>query len=105
MKAHIESFNEKKRKYEDRLIMRTIKIACIVLAEEFGFGKKRLCRFLGGMTKKGDYLLKNPEQWVRMDDYLIDKLKIKDMFDRENLDERENSAQYNRKKMRNGRRF
>ena len=105
MKAHIKTVAEKNSEYINRVIMRTIKIACIVLAEEFDFGEKRLCKFLSGMTKKGDYLLNNPEQWVRMDDYLIDKLKLGDMFDREELDERENSAQYNRKKMRNGRRF
>lgn len=105
MKAHIKNVAEKNSEYVNRVIMRTIKIACTVLAEKFDWGEVRLGRFLDGMTEKSDYLLENPEQWVRMDDYLIDKLKLGDMFDREELDERENSAQYNRKKMRNGKRF
>lgn len=105
MKAHIKTVAEKNSEYINRVIMRTIKIACVVLAEEFDFGEVRLGRFLDGMTEKSDYLLENPEQWVRIDDYLIDKMKLGEAFDRENLDERENSAQYNRKKMRNGKRF
>lgn len=100
MKAHIPNIQEKADKYEQELIMRTLKIACIVLAEEYGFGQQRLERFCCQMCDKGAYLGKNPEQWIRIDEYLIDRCNLDTIFNREDLDERENAARAIRKRYR-----
>ena len=100
MKARIQSDKEKIIQYENKLIMRTLKMACIVLAEEYGFGQQRIERFCCQMCNKGTYLIENPEQWVRIDEYLIDKCKLNAIFERENLDERESAARAIRKRYR-----
>ena len=101
MKAHIKSVEEKKVERLKKEIARTLKVACVVLAEDFDFGEKRLARFLNGMSEKSDWLLENPEQWIKVDDYLIDRMKLDGEFLREDLEEREVSANYNRKMARN----
>lgn len=103
MKAHIETKEEKNIKALKKEIARMLKVACVVLAEDFDFGKQRLCKFLNGMSEKSDWLLENPEQWIKVDDYLIEKMKLDGEFLREDLEEREVSANYNRKMARNKR--
>lgn len=100
MKAHIKTADEQRVKDEEGLIMRTLKMACIVLSENYGFGQKRLEQFCCLMCDKGGYLSKNPEQWVRIDEYLIEKYQLGAIFEYEDLDEREKAARITRKRYR-----
>lgn len=100
MKAHIKTRDEKIVEYENDLIMRTLKIACITLREEFGFGQQRLEKFCCKMCEAGSDLSKNPHKWYHIDKKLIEDYGLKEVFKPEDLDEREMSAREIRKKYR-----
>lgn len=64
---------------------RTIKLCCVVLNKHFGFGKKRILRFIDAM---GTFTLErsdDPVYWKHIDDRLIDEIKLD--FERENYEE------------------
>lgn len=95
MKARIPTKGDALKEYTESIADRTLKMVCITLINEFGFGQDRLARFLGKFSDAGEELAKNPYEWVRIDEQLIDKRKLP--FKREDLDERELSARIARR--------
>ena len=71
---------------QNKAILRTVKMACIVLNEEFGFGAKRLSTFFEAMCQKGKAAVDNPEGWFLVDEKLH---KMGMELDDEDIDERE----------------
>lgn len=90
MKARLPSKGNILKEYTQGIADRTLKMACIALINEFGFGQDRLAKFLSKISELGEELSKNPYLWVRIDEQLIDKRKLP--FEHEDLDEREFSA-------------
>lgn len=71
---------------QNRAITRTVKMICVILNQDFGFGHKRLGRLLDELLKAGDMVFEKPENWYHIDE----KLKALGFdFDSEDLDERE----------------
>lgn len=75
---------------QDRAIFRTIKIACLILNEEFGFGAERIARFMAQVCEKGNLAVKNPEGWYHVDEKLK-KLGVE--FEDEDIEERVRHSQ------------
>ena len=71
-----------KERYE--MLMRFLKINCVVLHNEFNFGTQR-------MGKNANEVF-----WDRVDEIVIDKLKLP--FEREDYEERENAMRANARK-------
>jgi hypothetical protein len=71
---------------QHKAILRVVKVACIVLNEEFGFGSQRLAKFFEEMENRGKISAENPEGW-----YLVDeKLHTLGLnFNDEDIEERE----------------
>lgn len=64
---------------------RAIKMSCVILNKHFGFGKKRLLRFVLSM---GEFTLQrsnDPVYWKHIDDRLINEIGLD--FERENYEE------------------
>ena len=82
-----------KERYE--MLMRFLKINCVVLHNEFNFGTQRLEKFINSITSTMD---KNANEvfWDRVDETVIDKLKLP--FEREDYEERENAMRANARK-------
>lgn len=91
MKARLPSKGNILKEYTQGIADRTLKMACIALINEFGFGQDRLTKFLSKISEVGNELCENPHLWVRIDEQLIDKRKLP--FEREDLIERELSAE------------
>lgn len=71
---------------QNKAIYRTVKIACLILNEDFGFGAQRISKFFDEITKRGRQAIDNPEGWYRVDEKLK---KIGLVFDDEDIAERE----------------
>ena len=65
-----EATFEERQKEQNKAIVRTLKMACIVLHQEFGFGEKRLMKFADEMYKNGRMVVDKPEQWYYIDEKL-----------------------------------
>lgn len=90
MKAHIPASQKLSKKSRETVkeyienceqdhIRRLLKMACVTLHQDFGFGTQRLSKFLSGMTKLS--LDKDEILWEHMDKLIIDQMRIK--FERE----------------------
>lgn len=90
MKARLPTKGDVLKDYTEEIADRTLKMACIVLNNEFGFGQDRLAKFLVNLAELGEELSKNPHRWVHIDEELIDKRKLP--FKSEDLGERDLSA-------------
>lgn len=64
---------------------RTIKLACIILNKHFGFGKRRILRFIDSMAKFTLERSDDPVYWKHIDDKLINEIGLD--FERENYEE------------------
>ena len=95
MKARIPTKGDVLKDYTKGITDRLLKMTCIALMNEFGFGQDRLARFLSKISEISEELSENPHLWIRIDEQLIDKRKLP--FERENLDEREISAKVARR--------
>lgn len=91
MKAHLPTKGDALKEYVEGIADRTLKMVCITLVNEFGFGQDRLAKLLSKTSELGEELSENPYLWVRIDEQLIDKRKLP--FEREDLIERELSAE------------
>ena len=78
MKARIIPGTSRKNLSQMR---RWIKLLCIVLHNDFGFGVDRLGQVMDGISKLSDEEKCDPVFWEHADKLLIDQMKIK--FDRE----------------------
>lgn len=77
---------EAAKREQDRAISRVIKITCLVLHQDFGFGLGRLERFLQSVFDGSNDTVSKPEEWYRIDERLRE---IGLEFDPEDLAERE----------------
>lgn len=77
---------EAAKREQDRAISRVIKLACLALNQNFGFGLVRLERFLDAIFKGSNDTVSKPEEWYRIDEKLRE---IGLEFEDEDLDERE----------------
>lgn len=78
---------ERTQEDQNKAILRTLKMACLVLHQEFGFGQARAEKFVGFMDDYGRQVADIPERWSYIDKVLKDKLGFD--FDDEDIDERE----------------
>lgn len=90
MKARVPTKGDVLKNYTEGIADRTLKMICITLVNEFGFGQDRLAKLLSKTSELGEELAENPYLWVRIDEQLIDKRKLP--FEHEDLNEREFSA-------------
>jgi hypothetical protein len=71
---------------QNRVITRTVKMACVILNQDFGFGGKRLEKFLDELLIASNAVFEKPENWYHVDE----KLKALGFdFADEDIDERE----------------
>lgn len=91
MKARLPTKGDILKDYTEGITDHLLKMACIVLNNEFGFGQDRLAKFCSKVSEFGEELSENPHRWARVDEELIDKRKLP--FKYEDLDERELSAE------------
>lgn len=73
----------KKEKLE--LTRRTIKLACVILNDLFGFGKLRLTRLVVAISDFTSQRADDPVYWKHIDDRLINEIGLD--FERENYEE------------------
>ena len=71
---------------QNRVITRTVKMACVILNQDFGFGGKRLEKFLDELLKASNAVFEKPENWYHVDEKL-NALGLD--FEEEDIDERE----------------
>ena len=71
---------------QNRVITRTVKMACVILNQDFGFGGKRLEKFLDELLKASNAVFEKPENWYHVDEKLY-ALGLD--FEEEDIDERE----------------
>lgn len=83
IKAQVEGDVKKDQK---KAIDRAVKMACMVLYNEFGFRNKRLCKFVEELHNGCNEIVARPEEWYHIDE------KLEQMglyFDKEDIEERE----------------
>ncbi len=77
---------EDRRLEQNRAISRTVKMACVILNQDFGFGGKRLKKFIEELFTARNTVFERPETWYHVDE----KLKALGLdFEEEDIDERE----------------
>lgn len=81
-----ENVAEWLRKNEAALTRRVLKIVCVSLNEDFGFGAERLSKLVGAVNKTTKEWDDNPVFWT-MIDRRLEQIGIP--FERENYDELE----------------
>lgn len=85
-KKLLEEMAAERKKEQDQAISRTLKMVCVVLNQDFGFGEKRLEKFLDAVFDGGNEVVDRPEEWFHIDEKLS---QIGIFFEPEDLDERE----------------
>lgn len=90
MKAHLPTKGDVLKEYTQGIADRTLKMICITLINEFGFGQDRSAKLLSKTSELGKELSENPHRWVHIDEELIGKRKLP--FNSEDLGERDLSA-------------
>ena len=81
----IERAEEQMNEQQKKAISRVMKLSCLILNEDFGFGAVRLNRYITEMTERIQKAVNTPEQW-----YFVDK-KMETLglpFPREDIEER-----------------
>ena len=89
MKARVKTAKEKADILSRQEVSRIFKLCCVCLNQAFGFGEKRMKDFCIAVSQLSAKIHETPEQWYYMDEYLIDKYNMGDIFEREDIDERE----------------
>lgn len=82
----MQEVQEQTRYDQNKAIVRALKMACIILNSEFGFGIRRLQNFLAEMQKESDKVFETPERWFYIDEQLH---QIGLAFDDEDISDRE----------------
>ena len=72
-------------------LMRFLKIVVVVLNRFFGFGNKRLSKFISLLNEEMAKHQGDPALWVTVDKIVIDELKLP--FSREDYEEREEAME------------
>lgn len=81
----IERAEEQINAQQKRAISRVMKLSCLILHEEFGFGAVRLDRYVTEMSERIQKAVDTPEQWYFVDEKL-EALGLP--FPKEDIDER-----------------
>lgn len=79
-------------------ILRINKIWLFSLNQLYGFAEKRLTEVYTEVNKQAADLYETPEQWYYVDEKLLDQYHMNDIFDREDISEREIAAKQIHKK-------
>lgn len=69
-KKLLEEMAAERKKEQDQAISRTLKMVCVVLNQDFGFGEKRLEKFLDAVFDGGNEVVDRPEEWFHIDEKL-----------------------------------
>lgn len=92
MKARVKTPRQKYLELEKREIARINKIWMTALNQVYGFGEKRLLEVYADVCERSGEIFNNPEQWYYIDELLLDKFHMADLFEREDIGEREQTA-------------
>lgn len=103
MKARIKTKKEIGRQLQREEILRIFKLWLFSLNQIYGFGAKRLNRILSEVNAQAAEAYETPELWYYIDEIIIDKYQFGDKFNREDLDEREDTSKQIHKE--NGRKW
>lgn len=71
---------------QNKAILRTVKMTCVILNDTFGFRNKRLMQFYNEICERGKTASDNPEGWFRVDERLH---QLGMNFQDEDIEERE----------------
>lgn len=88
MKAHIPTGREIEAKLTLEEILRINKIWLYVLSR-YRISIERQKNIYADVCEMAGKIYEDPELWLRVDDYIFDKMGFKEAFDREDYDERE----------------
>lgn len=89
MKARIKTAKDIKYELSREEVNRIFKLCCLCLNEKFGFGEKRMKKFCERVSQISGVVHENPEQWYYIDQYLLGKYHMGNLFKHEDLNERE----------------
>ena len=92
MKAHIPSKAEIERKLTKEEILRINKIWLFAIGQMVRISTERERKLYEYVYDIAGELYEDPENWLRIDDFVIDNLGLEGVFERENYDEREEVA-------------
>ena len=88
MKCHITTAQEKGSKLTLGEILRVNKIWLYVLSR-YKISIERQKNIYADVCEMAGEIYEDPELWLRVDDYIFEKMGFKEAFERENYDERE----------------
>lgn len=89
MKAHVKTKREIEKELELSEILRLNKLWLYVIGHTVRISKERLKNCYAEMCEYAGRVYEDPELWLNVDDYVLDELKLHDVFQREDYDERE----------------
>ena len=87
---------EEIQKGQNESLMRFLKVNCMILHDDFGFGYQRLAKFINCIRETMGDNVGNEIFWDKVDEIVIDNLKLP--FERENYEEREQAMKENAKR-------
>lgn len=86
-------------KGQNEALMRFLKVNCVVLHNNFGFGYQRLAKFIECIRETMGNNIGNEIFWDKVDEIVIDNLRLP--FEREDYEEREQAMKDNARKRNN----
>lgn len=87
---------EEIQKGQNEALMRFLKVNCMILHDDFGFGQQRLAKFIELISKVMGENKGNEIFWDKVDEIVIDNLRLP--FEREDYEEREQAMKENARK-------
>ena len=92
----LDAVDEYMRQKTHNELTRFLKIVVVVLNRFFGFGNKRLSKFIRLLNEEMAKHQGDPALWVTVDRIVIDELKLP--FSREDYEEREEAMEISKRK-------
>ena len=92
----LDAVDEYMRQKTHNELTRFLKIVVVVLNRFFGFGNKRLSKFIRLLNEEMAKHQGDPALWVTVDKIVIDELKLP--FSREDYEEREEAMELSKRK-------
>lgn len=92
----LDAVDEYMRQKTHNELTRFLKIVVVVLNRFFGFGNKRLSKFIRLLNEEMAKHQGDPALWVTVDRIVIDELKLP--FSREDYEEREEAMEQSKRK-------
>lgn len=92
----LDAIDEYMRQKTHNELTRFLKIVVVVLNRFFGFGNKRLSKFIRLLNEEMAKHQGDPALWVTVDKIVIDELKLP--FSREDYEEREEAMEISKRK-------